>query len=138
MSSFDAAMNDADHHYYETDDCFTRHIEAPLRRRTIWHDRKEDGKPARMMVGDERCNFFSVASGDNIGPPGIMKSFLRRESDDVVALSSLIGAESVLAGSDYPHPEGLAEPREFLEEFHGLPDQDVSRIMRGNFEALVL
>jgi predicted TIM-barrel fold metal-dependent hydrolase len=43
----------------------------------------------------------------------------------------------VLNGSDYPHPEGLAEPLEFAEELEGLPPADVKRIMRDNFSRLV-
>jgi predicted TIM-barrel fold metal-dependent hydrolase len=75
-------MNDADNHYYEPDDCFTRHIEAKYRDRTFWIDRSEPGKPGRMYLGNDRCRFFSVGVGDNIGPPGIMKEFLRGKSDE--------------------------------------------------------
>ncbi len=82
MTLFDGAMHDADNHYYEPDDCFTRHIEAEYRDRTVWLDRKEPGTPARMYVGDERCRFFSVGTGDSVGPPGIMKEFLRGTSDE--------------------------------------------------------
>ena len=57
--------------------------------------------------------------------------------DDVPALVGIIGAERVLAGSDYPHPEGLADPLEFLEELEGLESADVQCIMRDNFESLV-
>jgi predicted TIM-barrel fold metal-dependent hydrolase len=57
--------------------------------------------------------------------------------DDVVGLAQLIGLGHVLNGSDYPHPEGLAEPLEFADELAGLPDADIRRIMRDNFAALV-
>ena len=30
--------------------------------------------------------------------------------EDLVALADLIGEDHVLFGSDYPHPEGLADP----------------------------
>ena len=72
---------DADNHYYEPDDCFTRHIEARFRDRTVWIDRRPGGN-GRMYVGDQRCQFFSVAAGDHIGPPGIMKRFLRGETEE--------------------------------------------------------
>jgi predicted TIM-barrel fold metal-dependent hydrolase len=72
---------DADNHYYEPDDCYTRHIEARYRDRTVWVDRKSDG-PGRMYVGNERCHFFSVGAGDSIGAPGVMKAFLRGETDE--------------------------------------------------------
>ena len=81
MKTLDYAIYDADNHYYEPDDCFTRHIEARYAQRTMWIDRKSDG-PGRMYVGDERCHFFSVGTGDSIGPPGIMKEFLRGNTEE--------------------------------------------------------
>ena len=74
-------MNDADNHYYEPDDCFTRHIERGLEKRSVWLDRQDPDRPARMYVGDERCHFFSVGVGDSVGAPGIMKEFLRGTDD---------------------------------------------------------
>ena len=81
MSTLAYRINDADNHYYEPDDCFTRHIESRFKERTVWVDRRPDG-PSRMYVGSERCHFFSVGAGDSVGPPGIMKAFLRGDSDE--------------------------------------------------------
>jgi len=81
MARITYRVNDADHHYYEPDDCFSRHIEKRYRKRTMWIDRQSEG-PGRMYVGEERCQFFSVGAGDSIGPPGIMKDFLRGVSDE--------------------------------------------------------
>ena len=75
-------IHDADNHYYEPDDCCTRHIEAKYKDKTYWLDRKEEGVPARMYLGDERCAFFSVGAGDSVGPPGIMKAFLKGETEE--------------------------------------------------------
>jgi len=52
--------------------------------------------------------------------------------EDPVALASLIGADHVLFGSDYPHPEGLAYPPSYAERLQELPHDDVARIMGGN------
>src|SRR4030095_4730380 len=60
-------IHDADQHYDEPDDCFTRHIETALRARTVRVERSGPG-PGRMWVGDERCHFFSVGAGDSGGP----------------------------------------------------------------------
>lgn len=81
LPTLDYLIHDADNHYYEPDDCFTRHIEAGLRDQTVWIDRRSEG-PSRMYVGKERCHFFSVGTGDSIGGPGIMKAFLRGETED--------------------------------------------------------
>jgi len=75
------AMHDADNHYYEPDDCFSRHIESRFRSRTMWVDRSRPG-PGRMWIGEERCQFFSVGAGDSVGPPGAMKAFLRGATEE--------------------------------------------------------
>ena len=48
-----------------------------------------------------------------------------------------LGAEHVLAGSDYPHPEGLLWPAEFADELVGLTPDVVRRILRDNLAELV-
>jgi predicted TIM-barrel fold metal-dependent hydrolase len=43
----------------------------------------------------------------------------------------------VLFGSDYPHPEGLADPASYVDELAGLPDETIHRIMGGNLASLM-
>jgi predicted TIM-barrel fold metal-dependent hydrolase len=57
--------------------------------------------------------------------------------DDVLPLVELMGADHVLFGSDYPHPEGLAEPNAFVELLGGLEAQSVRRIMADNSRELL-
>jgi predicted TIM-barrel fold metal-dependent hydrolase len=57
--------------------------------------------------------------------------------DDIQGLVKLIGADHVLFGSDYPHPEGLAEPRTFLDHLFGLTDSEIRMIMRENGASLL-
>ena len=57
--------------------------------------------------------------------------------DDLGALAELIGSEHVLFGSDYPHPEGLADPASYIDELAGLPEEDVRKIMGGNLSRLM-
>lgn len=57
--------------------------------------------------------------------------------DDIGALVATVGAGRVLFGSDYPHPEGLAEPMSFTDKLGGLSDADVRRIMRDNAAELL-
>jgi predicted TIM-barrel fold metal-dependent hydrolase len=57
--------------------------------------------------------------------------------DDIPALARLIGVGHVLAGSDYPHPEGLLWPAEFADELAGLAPDAVRQIMRDNLAHLV-
>jgi predicted TIM-barrel fold metal-dependent hydrolase len=57
--------------------------------------------------------------------------------EDLGALAELIGVEHVLFGSDYPHPEGLADPASYVDELAGLPDESVRKIMGGNLARLM-
>jgi len=52
--------------------------------------------------------------------------------DDIVRLVEMIGAEHVLFGSDWPHPEGVAEPLAFLKYLEGLSDAQIRTIARDN------
>ncbi|ORA40437.1 hypothetical protein BST20_06325 [Mycobacterium branderi] len=57
--------------------------------------------------------------------------------DDVKHIVDVMGADHVLFGSDYPHPEGVAEPDDFLDFLAGMPDSDIRLIMRDNLAHLL-
>jgi len=57
--------------------------------------------------------------------------------DDPMDIVRLIGADRVLFGSDYPHPEGLAEPRTYVDQLSELPQEDIARIMGGNLAGVM-
>jgi predicted TIM-barrel fold metal-dependent hydrolase len=57
--------------------------------------------------------------------------------EDLGALADLVGVEHVLFGSDYPHPEGLADPASYVDELAGLPDESIRKIMGGNLARLM-
>jgi predicted TIM-barrel fold metal-dependent hydrolase len=58
--------------------------------------------------------------------------------EDPVALAQIIGADRVLFGSDWPHPEGLAEPLDFAAKLVDRVDSATLRkIMRGNVARLI-
>jgi predicted TIM-barrel fold metal-dependent hydrolase len=57
--------------------------------------------------------------------------------EDPVGLCGLIGADRVLFGSDWPHPEGMADPISFVDDLSGLPDEDVRKVMGGNLAELM-
>jgi predicted TIM-barrel fold metal-dependent hydrolase len=73
-------------------------------------------------------------------PRDIFKQHVRvapYPEDDTEALVRLLGADAVVAGSDYPHPEGLPEPTAFARKLSGLDGADVRKVMRDNAVALV-
>jgi len=58
--------------------------------------------------------------------------------DDLGALIELMGTDHILFGSDYPHPEGLAEPCSYLDHLPpGMADDDVAKIMGGNLAGIM-
>ena len=57
--------------------------------------------------------------------------------EPIAELAQRIGVSQVLFGSDYPHPEGLANPVDFLAELTALGADDQRRIMSTNLKALL-
>ena len=55
--------------------------------------------------------------------------------DDFPELIELLGVEQILMGSDWPHAEGLAHPKDYVHLLNGLSEKDKSLIMRDNFLA---
>jgi predicted TIM-barrel fold metal-dependent hydrolase len=58
--------------------------------------------------------------------------------DDIAQLVEVLGIDHLLFGSDYPHPEGLAEPCSYADHLPpGMPDEDVAKIMGGNLAKIM-
>ena len=58
--------------------------------------------------------------------------------DELDRLVELMGADRLLFGSDYPHPEGLADPIGYADDLPtDMPDADVAKIMGGNLAGLL-
>ncbi|UDY36629.1 amidohydrolase family protein [Dermatobacter hominis] len=57
--------------------------------------------------------------------------------EDLGALADLIGPTQVLFGSDYPHPEGLADPTSYIDEMAHVPEETVRLVMGGNLARLM-
>src|SRR6266567_1664209 len=67
----DYQLIDADEHYYEPDDCFSRHIEARYKDQTISVRRGADGLGRVFLRG--RRTFMSVMPGDYASAPGALQ-----------------------------------------------------------------
>src|SRR5689334_20196317 len=100
MNDLGYRIVDADNHFYEPDDCFTRHIEARFRDRTARVERESPDALGRIFIGKERSGFYSVAVGDHVGPPGMMRAFLRGETEQGAVNASPIDARKVPAFVD--------------------------------------
>jgi predicted TIM-barrel fold metal-dependent hydrolase len=57
--------------------------------------------------------------------------------EDPKGLIELLGADRVLFGSDYPHPEGMSDPITFVDDLAGLPDDTIHKVMGGNLNRLM-
>ena len=58
------------------------------------------------------------------------------DDDDLRGLIDLLGAQRVLFGSDYPHPEGVAKPFDFLRG-RALSEDELEKIGRANTSKLL-
>ncbi len=71
---------DADNHYYEPYDCFTRHIEPAFADRAIHAVKAGDGV-GRLYYGSRRLGYSSSIITDYVGAPGSFRAFFDGEED---------------------------------------------------------
>jgi predicted TIM-barrel fold metal-dependent hydrolase len=57
--------------------------------------------------------------------------------DDLVALAQELPMDHLLFGSDFPHPEGLADPLSYVDHLDRLSDDDIAKVMGGTLASLI-
>jgi predicted TIM-barrel fold metal-dependent hydrolase len=57
--------------------------------------------------------------------------------DNLAGLAELIGIDRILFSSDYPHPEGLGKPLDFLHELEAFSATDKRKVMSDNLKGLL-
>ena len=79
MNKLPFKMIDADQHFYETDDCFTRHL--PLKwideGRAVQVIRREGEATGRVMFGDQKVTYYGAAPTHSTGQPGAMLEYYK-------------------------------------------------------------
>ena len=105
---------DVDNHCYEPDDCCPRRLEARFRDRAV-HVETQAGGAREWRFGAKRFGFHR----------GVRDQALRP------------GALRALFGSDWPHPEGVPQPLDFLAECEGLEAPELRRVLRENTAELL-
>jgi predicted TIM-barrel fold metal-dependent hydrolase len=75
VSRLGYGLVDADSHYYEPYDCFTRHIEPAFADRVVHHVVQADGL-ARTYIGDKPFAWRPIAVCDLVSPPGASKNIV--------------------------------------------------------------
>ena len=87
----DYAVFDADNHYYEPEDCFTRHMEPRHRDLAIRPVRGDDGRQ-RIVIGDKPFTFLEHRSFKQTPKPGALREMLRHMNDPDFRESDVIEA----------------------------------------------
>ncbi len=81
---------DADHHYYEAEDAFTRHIDPRMKRRCMeWAE--VDGRK-RLLVGGKINRFIPNPTFDPVAKPGVLDEFFRGRNPEGKGIAALFGA----------------------------------------------
>lgn len=80
---------DADNHYYEAEDAFTRHIDKSMAKRCMqWAD--VDGK-RRLLVGGKINKFIPNPTFDPIAHPGALEDYFRGRNTEGLDLKTMFG-----------------------------------------------
>jgi len=82
---------DADNHYYEALDAFTRHLPKEFRRRGVRP--VQSGKRVELLIGDRVNRFIPNPTFDPIIVPGCLDSFFRGQTPEGTDLSRLMKVE---------------------------------------------
>jgi len=90
MAQLDFRAFDADNHYYEATDAFTRHIEPKLARRCMqW---AEIGGRTRLLVGGKVNTFIPNPTFDPVARPGCLDAYYRGQNPGALSMKELFGA----------------------------------------------
>ncbi len=80
---------DADHHYYEAEDAFTRHIDPRMKKRCM--DWAIVGGKKRLLVGGKINRFIPNPTFDPVAKPGILDDFFRGKNAKGQGIIELFG-----------------------------------------------
>jgi predicted TIM-barrel fold metal-dependent hydrolase len=98
VAALDFRAFDADNHYYEATDAFTRYIDPGMRKRCMqWAD--VDGK-RRLLVGGKVNKFIPNPTFDPIARPGSLEDYFRGRNSEGLDLKTMFGRLDPLA--DHP------------------------------------
>ena len=103
MAELPFKVFDADNHYYEATDAFTRHIDPAMKKRCMqWAN--IDGK-TRLLVGGKINRFIPNPTFDPVSKPGALQDFFRgRNKDGVDVKNHVRRARPHLRAPRVPQP----------------------------------
>lgn len=89
MADLDFAAFDADNHYYEATDAFTRYVDPAMKKRCMqWAE--VEGKQ-RLLVGGKINKFIPNPTFDPIARPGSLEDYFRGRNTDGLDLKTMFG-----------------------------------------------
>jgi predicted TIM-barrel fold metal-dependent hydrolase len=89
MSQLDFLAFDADHHYYEAQDAFTRHVDPRMQKRCMqW---AEIGGKQRLLVGGKVNRFIPNPTFHPVAKPGCLDEYFRGSNPDEKSMGQLFG-----------------------------------------------
>ncbi len=89
MSHIDFPAFDADHHYYEAEDAFTRHIEPKMQRRAMqWGF---VGGRKSLLVAGKVNRFIPNPTFDPVAKPGCLDQYFRGRNPDGKSIREVFG-----------------------------------------------
>jgi predicted TIM-barrel fold metal-dependent hydrolase len=89
MAALDFRAFDADHHYYEAEDAFIRHVDRRLRSRAMqWA--VIDGRK-RLLVGGRINRFIPNPTFDPVAKPGVLDEYFRGRNPERKDIRTLFG-----------------------------------------------
>ena len=103
---------DADNHYYEAEDAFTRHIDPSMAKRCMqWAE--VNGKK-RLLVGGKINKFIPNPTFDPIAAPGALEDYFRGRNTDGLDLKTMFGDLDPI--SEHPAYRDRAARLELLDQ----------------------
>ena len=113
MSELGFLPFDADHHYYEATDAFTRHIDPKMAKRCMqWAE--VNGKQ-RLLVGGRINKFIPHPTFDPIAQPGSLEDYFRGRNTGGLDLKTMFGELDPIAEHP-PYREREARVRQLDEQ----------------------
>ena len=89
MTPLDFRIFDADNHYYEAEDAFTRHIDPRMAKRAIQWGNVEGRKV--LLVGGRINRFIPNPTFDPVAKPGCLDQFYRGHNPSGLSMRELFG-----------------------------------------------
>jgi predicted TIM-barrel fold metal-dependent hydrolase len=88
--ALDWPIYDADQHYYEAADSFTRHLDPAYSYAFRWMTAQDTGR-THLIVGDRLFTMISNPTFDPVGKPGALAAYFRGENTEGTEFKKMMG-----------------------------------------------